>query len=216
MVEVPSRGSCWGGVFGQIFLDEPSPLFFLLLRFTDTSMFCSYGSAMVGFFLFFFLAGGVGEEAAGLFTFGGSTGVGSGSTGVSSGTDDFTWLGFFLLEEKGQLLSEGSLFLLLPGDLLPTFIIFIWLLALLGYLLCCCCGCCNCCSGGCGSDWLLSLRAELCDAAKLFATPTARPSAINHYHHLSVPACDYFRNGLKSLPRQAQPEYVLAVCSPGS
>ena len=50
-------------------------------------MFCSSGSATVDFF--FFLAGGVGEEAAGLVTFSGSSGAGSGSTGgVGSGTDE--------------------------------------------------------------------------------------------------------------------------------
>ena len=75
-------------MLGQIFFDAPYPLSYLLLRFIETSMLCSYGSATVGFF-FFFLAGGVGEEAAGLVTFGGSSGAGSGSTGgVGSGTDE--------------------------------------------------------------------------------------------------------------------------------
>ena len=85
---MPSKGSCWGGVLGQIFLEDPSPLFLLLLWFTMVSIGVSSGSAAG--FIFIFLEtfeGGAGEEAADLDGLLGSvvvSGAGSGAAGVDS------------------------------------------------------------------------------------------------------------------------------------
>ena len=94
-MEVPSKGSCWGGVLGQIFFDEPSPISLLLLRLTVVSICDSSVSTAGGYFLFFLevLAGGIGEEAGGLVGLLDSTGTDTGSAGAGSGSNDFSWLG---------------------------------------------------------------------------------------------------------------------------
>ena len=46
------------------------------------------------------LAGGTGEEAGGLVGLLDFTGTGAGSAGVGSGSNDFSWLGIFLLKGK--------------------------------------------------------------------------------------------------------------------
>ena len=122
-------------------------------------------------------------------------------------------LSFFLSWGRGDgCFWRVHFFTLFTGNLLPTFVTLSLVWALFGHLF-------RChrryCGGSCGSGWLFPLRAELCNMAKLFATPTARPSALNHYHHLPTPTCDNFRNSLKFLPRQAQPEHVFTVFSPG-
>ena len=50
------------------------------------------------------------------------------------------------------------------------------------------------------SGWLLFLRAELGNVAKLFAAPKAKPSALHHYNHLPIPAGDDFWDGLEAFP----------------
>ena len=115
--DVPSERSCWGGLLEQIFLEDPSPLSLLLLRFTIVSIGVSSGSAAG--FIFFFLEtfeGGTGEEAADLNRLLGSvvvSGAGSGAAGVDSrvtgvGSRGFLDWGSFLLMGKWKLLLLGD------------------------------------------------------------------------------------------------------------
>ena len=74
-------------MLGQIFLEDPSPLSLLLLRFTIVSIGVSSGSAADFFFFLETFEGGADEEAADLDGLLGSVGVswaGSSAIGIDS------------------------------------------------------------------------------------------------------------------------------------
>ena len=84
---MPSKGSCWEGVLGQIFLEDPSPLSLFLLRFIIVSIGISSGSATGFFFFLETFERGAGEETADSDGLLGSvvvSGAGSSAAGVDS------------------------------------------------------------------------------------------------------------------------------------
>ena len=84
----------------------------------------------------------------------------------------------------------------------PTFIDFrlVWTRVLFLYLFGGSCFFSGSSWSGCGSSWLVFLRAEFGYMTVLLAAPVAWSSALHYYHHLSAPVNNSVRDGLKALP----------------